>query len=164
MFLQQKWRVRSTSSFSQPHAHLAPRLLEQEESFQMRSRAFRNLHTPYAERSVAPLNGKQLRPLVCFVPLFGPLSEQRRGIRCLLHREFSGAIHVSVDCSEFGRLAPVEPEHLPVLTPPRLPLSPYPLLTLSLPLFGLDPRVRTVLLTPFPLFSSQLAFFFLSFR
>lgn len=52
--------------------------------------AFRNLHTPYAERSVAPLNGKQLYPLVCFVPLFGPLSEQRHGIRCLLHREFSG--------------------------------------------------------------------------
>lgn len=84
------------------------------------------------------------------------------GVSCIVSSQ--GAIHVSVDCSEFGRLAPVEPEHLPVLTLPRFPLSPYPLLTLSLPLLGLDPRVRTVLLTPFPLFSSQLAFFFLSFR
>lgn len=53
------------------------------------SHAFQNLPTPYAEWSVAPLNGEQLRPLVCFVPLCGPLSEQRCIIQCFLHWEFS---------------------------------------------------------------------------
>lgn len=53
------------------------------------SRAFQNLHTPYAEQSVSVLNGKQLCPLVCFVPLFCPLSEERCIIQCFSLCEFS---------------------------------------------------------------------------
>lgn len=131
------------------------------------ARAFRNLHTPYAERSVAPLNGKQLCPLVCFVPLFGPLSEQRRRIQCFLHREFSWG-HSCFCCQLLFWIQKTIPKLrtcIPnwteaILTPPHLPLSSYPLHSISLPLSGFDPGVRIVLLTRFLLFSSQLTFFF----
>lgn len=97
--LHQKCRVQFISSFSSGSQVSGTRIVIANEI----SHAFRNLQTPYAELSVAPLNGKQLRPLVCFVPLFGPLSEQGCIIQCS-----HGAIHVSVasNCSEFRRLPP----------------------------------------------------------
>lgn len=132
--------------------------------------AFRNLHTPYAERSVAPLNGKQLCPLVCFVPLFGPLSEQRCWIQRFLHCESSWG-HSRFRRQLLFWIQKTIPRlriRIPnwteaILTPPVLPLSPYPLHTICLPLSGFDPRVRIVLLTLVLLFSSQLVLF-LSFK
>lgn len=109
------------------------------------SHAFQNLPTPYAEWSVAPLNGEQLRPLVCFVPLCGPLSEQRCIIQCFLHWEFSWGR--SCFCCQLlfwiQKTIPRVHIHIfnwavAILMPPFLPLSPYPLLTTTLLLSGFD--------------------------
>lgn len=111
------------------------------------SHTFWNLHTPYAETSVAPLNGKQLCPLVCFVPLFGPSSEQRCIIQCFLHREFSWGRSCFSGQLLFGIQKTIPKLHIHIFNWAEtiLPLSPYSLHTIALPLSGFDPRVRTIL-------------------
>lgn len=168
MFLPQKWRVWSTSSFSQPHAHLAPRLLEQEESLQMRFPMHSGISTRHMLSGLwLPwMANSYVHLFVLFFYLAPCLNRDTESrVSCIMSSH--GAICVSVVsyCSEFGTLFPnhtfsslIEPGA--IRTPPCLPLSSYPLHTISPSLSGFDLRVRIVLWTPSPLFSSQLAFLF----
>lgn len=111
------------------------------------SHVYQNLHTPYTEQSVAPLNGEQLHPLIWFVPLFGPSSEQRFIMQSFLHCEFSRG-HSCFCCQLLFGIQKTIPNCTSAsLIEPKpfwgLPFFPSALHRITLPLSGFDPKVRT---------------------